>query len=255
MKLLSLGPQELGAPRADEKRAKKHKGFTLIELLVVIAIIALLAAILFPVFARARENARRASCQSNLKQIGLGITQYVQDNDERMPVVNRSMGLDNSTSQFTSDQYMWSDAIQPYTKSLQVFRCPSGSKVTAPPAAGQAIGSWGSRVYSYVPTLHFVEPDLNCAWSTKGPTSPPYAPAKISEWEEPAATFMVGEPQQLDGYWLITHSTSTSYSTCCQPNPIHLEGSNFLYCDGHVKWLKPTAANANSGYFYLAHKP
>lgn len=66
-------------------RSKGSKGFTLIEILVVIAIIALLAAILFPVFARARENARRTSCASNLKQIGLGIMQYTQDYDERMP--------------------------------------------------------------------------------------------------------------------------------------------------------------------------
>ena len=233
----------------------RQRGFTLIELLVVIAIIALLAAILFPVFARARENARRASCQSNLKQIGLGITQYVQDYDERMPVVNRSVGLDNSTSQFSSDQYMWSDAIQPYTKSLQVFRCPSGSKVTSPPAAGQTVGAWSNRVYSYTPTLHYSGTILNCAWSTTGPTSPPLAPTKISEWEEPATTFMISEPLQEEGWWLITHSTSTSYGSCCPPNPIHLEGSNFLYCDGHVKWLKPTNANANSGYFFLADKP
>ena len=65
-----------------EERMKKNRGFTLIELLVVIAIIALLAAILFPVFARARENARRASCQSNMKQVALGVAQYVSDNDE-----------------------------------------------------------------------------------------------------------------------------------------------------------------------------
>jgi prepilin-type N-terminal cleavage/methylation domain-containing protein len=65
--------------------SKSHSAFTLIELLVVIAIIAMLAAILFPVFGRARENARRSSCQSNLKQIGLGIMQYTQDYDERLP--------------------------------------------------------------------------------------------------------------------------------------------------------------------------
>ncbi|MEO6908674.1 MAG: DUF1559 domain-containing protein, partial [Abditibacteriaceae bacterium] len=96
----------------------KRKGFTLIELLVVIAIIAILAAILFPVFARARENARRASCMSNLKQIGLGVMMYVQDYDERYP-------FDKTVTPTAS----WYALVAPYTinysKSGQLFRCPS----------------------------------------------------------------------------------------------------------------------------------
>src|ERR1700753_1071238 len=91
--------------------------FTLIELLVVIAIIAILAAILFPVFARARENARRASCQSNLKQIGLGLIQYQQDFDERMIPLYIDPGF-TTTSQ-------WCFLAQPYLKSTQVLHCPS----------------------------------------------------------------------------------------------------------------------------------
>src|SRR3954469_4332065 len=87
------------------------RGFTLIELLVVIAIIAILAAILLPVFARARENARRTSCQSNLKQIGLSIQQYVQDNDERFPVEDTN---DPAT-------VGWALSIQPYAKSEQLL--------------------------------------------------------------------------------------------------------------------------------------
>src|SRR5476649_2802466 len=92
--------------RTHTRRAERtqHAGaFTLIELLVVIAIIAILAAILFPVFARARENARRASCQSNLKQIGLGITQYCQDYDERMPIV-----VSQVTSPIPGGSYIYS---------------------------------------------------------------------------------------------------------------------------------------------------
>src|SRR5687768_5924591 len=81
------------------KRNGALKGFTLIELLVVIAIIAILAAILFPVFARARENARRSSCQSNLKQIGLGFAQYTQDYDEKMPITIYWTGAAVDTTQ------------------------------------------------------------------------------------------------------------------------------------------------------------
>src|SRR4028118_1248712 len=104
-----------------KKDARARKGFTLIELLVVIAIIAILAAILFPVFARARENARRASCQSNLKQIGLGVMQYTQDYDELMP---RPW---YGTSATDTDP-KWVDVIQPYVKSTQLFTCPSDSQ-------------------------------------------------------------------------------------------------------------------------------
>src|SRR4028118_570049 len=94
---------------------QRLKGFTLIELLVVIAIIAILAAILFPVFARARENARRASCLSNAKQIGLGVMQYAQDYDEKLPFSYTNPGPGG----------IWADTIQPYVKNYQMFKCPS----------------------------------------------------------------------------------------------------------------------------------
>src|ERR1044072_2109069 len=96
-----------------------RKAFTLIELLVVIAIIAILASILFPVFARARENARRSSCMSNLKQIGLGFMQYTQDYDERMPPGPTTYAFAGNVPS------TWDLVIQPYIKSMQLLTCPS----------------------------------------------------------------------------------------------------------------------------------
>src|SRR5471030_2336473 len=116
-----------------------RQGFTLIELLVVIAIIAILAAILFPVFARARENARRASCQSNLKQIGLGMVQYVQDYDERYPI-----GDTYADAVTTPGDTGWASVeLQPYMKSVQLFGCPSDSNVNNTGAV------LTSQLYSY----------------------------------------------------------------------------------------------------------
>ena len=96
---------------------RTKSAFTLIELLVVIAIIAILAAILFPVFARARENARRSSCMSNMKQLGLGVLQYTQDYDEKYPSgTNGTRGRG------------WAGQIFPYVKSAQIYVCPSDTK-------------------------------------------------------------------------------------------------------------------------------
>src|SRR5579859_1170301 len=95
---------------------RTRKGFTLIELPIFIAIIAILAAILFPVFAQAREKARQTSCLSNSKQLGLGIAMYVQDYDERMP------GLEWA---WQSAQFTWPQMVQPYIKNWNLFRCPS----------------------------------------------------------------------------------------------------------------------------------
>jgi prepilin-type N-terminal cleavage/methylation domain-containing protein/prepilin-type processing-associated H-X9-DG protein len=118
-------------------RFRRNNGFTLIELLVVIAIIAILAAILFPVFAQAREKARQSACLSNTKQIGLGVMQYMQDYDDTYPCAwygdngQESDGTapwryrDRSTATAQGRRYRWMDAIYPQVKSEEIFRCPN----------------------------------------------------------------------------------------------------------------------------------
>jgi len=119
---------------------QRRRGFTLIELLVVIAIIAILAAILFPVFQKVRENARRATCESNLRQIGLAYTQYNQDYDELTPSISKQPqpgGLDGSG--YTPDYFV---ILQPYIKSVNVFLCPdrNDAMATQGNGSGRALG-------------------------------------------------------------------------------------------------------------------
>jgi prepilin-type N-terminal cleavage/methylation domain-containing protein/prepilin-type processing-associated H-X9-DG protein len=111
----------------------KQRGFTLIELLVVIAIIAILAAILFPVFAQAREKARQAGCQSNVKNLATAIAMYTQDYDERMPAGSRAQGGGLPAMR-------WGGQIQPYVKNLQIFVCPSDRRFTYGGAGGPTGG-------------------------------------------------------------------------------------------------------------------
>src|SRR6056297_1371472 len=108
---------------------KRSKGFTLIELLVVIAIIAILAAILFPVFARAREKARQTSCLSNLKQIGLAFRMYVGDYDDTMPgyIIYTPVDVVGPYTGDSRGYLFWMDVLYPYVKNKQVFVCPSYS--------------------------------------------------------------------------------------------------------------------------------
>jgi prepilin-type N-terminal cleavage/methylation domain-containing protein/prepilin-type processing-associated H-X9-DG protein len=182
----------------------RKSGFTLIELLVVIAIIALLAAILFPVFSRARENARRTSCANNLKQIGLGILQYAQDYDEVMvpawlegscdagqgwqPTYSTGFNCNSGTN---GGNFKWMDLIQPYVKSEQIFNCPSAPK-SIPAytyASGNKYGGYAANL-GYRSSNDNLNPPFSyyTATTTSGSISVPINLAKI---QAPATTVMV----------------------------------------------------------------
>ena len=131
----------LEATRADcDNHTRGRQAFTLIELLVVIAIIALLAAILFPVFAKAREKARQTACMSNLRQIGLAVLQYAQDNDEQCVLTERGGDVDDA------HEYYWGDMLQPYIKSWAMLQCPDATVTmqfkSSPPSPAPYSQQW-----------------------------------------------------------------------------------------------------------------
>ena len=239
-------------------RFRNRRGFTLIELLVVIAIIAILAAILFPVFARARENARRTSCSSNLKQIGLGILQYVQDYDETMPGHNMRA---------PQNQY-WMDIVQPYVKSSQLFVCPShsGGKYYADPGyAPRPNGNGGTVNWDDGAYLGSYGCNIT-GWNAGYPTPPFSVPDQgsfknISQFETPSTTVMVGDGTNFE--FGADNGTPAGISGNPGTRKMlgsgglwerHLETANILYCDGHVKSVKLNAlvALANDGVHFKA---
>jgi prepilin-type N-terminal cleavage/methylation domain-containing protein/prepilin-type processing-associated H-X9-DG protein len=243
----------------NRKDGLSRKGFTLIELLVVIAIIAILAAILFPVFARARENARRASCQSNLKQLGLGIIQYAQDYDEKMPVTNIVGGTASCGDTMGAG---WGSRIFPYVKSTQVYVCPSDSgyvdsgyarisyaynSAIGGTSSTKAISGALSALNSSALTVLLFEAthaEMPNGWSEATIANDPSnsfnnvgTPASYgrsfasNEGCNTATIFATGTP--LGGV-----TVTTSDSAVNLPDGRHLAGANYLMADGHVKWFK-----------------
>jgi prepilin-type N-terminal cleavage/methylation domain-containing protein/prepilin-type processing-associated H-X9-DG protein len=231
---------------SDMRNKRQSKGFTLIELLVVIAIISILAAILFPVFARARENARRSSCMSNLKQIGLGMMMYVQDNDEHYPHMSGSYSSpppDGSWYSGNLNSWFWMNMIEPYVKSHQVFICPSSpADATYNFPQGPFTANYGANARILTP-----KPD-------PGVNKPVLSMAAIAA---PSSTYML-----MDASNYYFHSTTYNeidapkngnyIPGACDFNPPaagdapkyddcytgrHFNGVNVAFTDGHVKWL------------------
>jgi prepilin-type N-terminal cleavage/methylation domain-containing protein/prepilin-type processing-associated H-X9-DG protein len=246
---------------------RHRRGFTLIELLVVIAIIAILAAILFPVFAQAREKARQTSCLSNLKQIGQGYLMYLQDYDEQFPLDTQSPTRIGSVywsppnlvvTQRTAAYQSWystqgPNVLYPYLKDYQVWACPSGSLAQAFP---------GNAIYNnFDPTVRYTQisyqfngllgalsmsdihhpasipmlwegPDGNYRWEGSGINNPSLdntKPPSASLWPFRLATCDTSNP--------IAAALYVSGPAPYRPR-IHFGGQNWLYVDGHAKFKK-----------------
>jgi prepilin-type N-terminal cleavage/methylation domain-containing protein/prepilin-type processing-associated H-X9-DG protein len=228
----------------------KRRGFTLIELLVVIAIIAILAAILFPVFAQAREAARKTQCASNSKQMGLATMMYAQDYDGGYPSV-----YDDQS--YPGQRIIWADKIRPYIKNRQIFACPSGpNNVNLNPAGG---GQPSDNVQG---TMY----NMNMADGThfpEGAASGNY-PVREASFAHPASTGLFFESSNVwwchwlpnVGGWNNTGTTAggdvyligvlgeTIY-------PRHQGGCNVTFCDGHTKWVKISAMRNDTQMFNI----
>jgi len=243
--------------------AMNRRGFTLIELLVVIAIIAILAAILFPVFQKVRENARRTACLSNEKQLGLALMQYTQDYDETLPVGNMQTGTG------------WAQQVYSYVKSVGVYHCPD-----------DASGQGGLVSYAFNPNVTPIQ--------TNGKILP------ISQYAAPAKTIVLTEVNtnpniypcgnaispatpmstqtenqssvangmhyvNVFGYSFNLLGTCAHYATgplsgesaSVYTNPPaggyadgdparHGDGANYLFADGHAKWLRGISVSAGN---------
>jgi prepilin-type N-terminal cleavage/methylation domain-containing protein/prepilin-type processing-associated H-X9-DG protein len=198
---------------------RRSRGFTLIELLVVIAIIAILAAILFPVFAQAREKARSATCVSNMKQSAYGVMMYLQDYDGKFP--NFSWELGGYFGWFEDKPhrhfFTWEDQVQPYVKNWSVFICPSRSG-----GAWKNLHTYGLTSGAFVPDYYRWN-----NWSAKNKET------YLTEAEvvQPGDRIMMAESfGSADVRYIAVY-------------PVHQDGCVFAYFDGHAKWEKVKKAD------------
>jgi prepilin-type N-terminal cleavage/methylation domain-containing protein/prepilin-type processing-associated H-X9-DG protein len=228
---VELAPWAAAAMGPEETQIMRRRGFTLIELLVVIAIIAILAAILFPVFAQARESARKASCLSNTKQIGAAVTMYLQDYDE-------TFALNIYPADATGRVFTFYDAHVPYIKNTGVLTCPSEPKSQDFPAllssCGYPFTTMGNfQYFSYNGNYCIFQHGSGNPFGTR----PARSIASVPRPAEQTVFF--------DGFLMCNFDSpihfpgsTTAYGQPGMRPPRHMEGVNVAYADGHSKFQK-----------------
>ena len=265
--------------------SSNRRAFTLIELLVVIAIIAILAAILFPVFAQAREKARQTACLSNEKQIGMGIMMYAQDNDETYPNANPpTPAINGGTGPYLS----WDQQIAPYVKNVQVYACPDDTYTYNPATSyrfwdGSLQAQALRRSYQYVALINTVEAGGADKNTGVGGTLYASAPGHaVSDVDSTSSTIQLVEawvPSASSGSYVGSYSsaiftncdtwklpgrkikssaaedqlpTGCSSSLSSVPSVGHSSGANYIMADGSARWLPWGRVRANDfAYFKL----
>ena len=204
---------------------QRREGFTLIELLVVIAIIAILAAILFPVFAKAREKARQASCNSNMKQIGVAMLSYVQDYDEK---------FGQSLSGTAAGTFTVYHEIMPYMKSSQILECPSNQDEITRAGMTAVLGALGAPpVAAGFDGTSYI---FNTAVFEDGNLTGAVAPISLAELDRPSETFALAD--------------GNIEATAAFRSPImgnHNEAANAIFLDGHAKVVKCVETTSTYG--------
>lgn len=210
------------------------RGFTLIELLVVIAIIAILAAILFPVFARAREKARQTSCLSNLRQLGLAMEMYYEDY-QRFPWDDLTEG---GALEGTAPTWTWRLMIYPYVHNTQIFVCPTASQLNSFDATYPDYDQLAGYAINHV---HW-DDDL-------GTDAEPPPGHTMSMVRSPAEVILLTD---FIGDHVISHFGTQEHGFVRRDSAAtrHNEGCNYLFVDGHAKWLRPTQVHCSDTLCY-----